>query len=47
LFTDIQQSFEETIAHYASKNWPEIKLSGLKDDAYTTLLNKYLSTENL
>jgi 2'-hydroxyisoflavone reductase len=47
LFTNIEQSFEETIAHYASKNWPEIRLSGLKDDAYTTLLNKYLSTENL
>ena len=45
LFTPLQQSIDETAAHYASKEWPAIKLAGLKDDAYTSLLAKLLKEQ--
>lgn len=44
LLTETKQSFEESIAYYASQNWPSIKQSGLKETEYTALLNRFIDT---
>ncbi|MEI6312837.1 MAG: NAD-dependent epimerase/dehydratase family protein [Bacteroidota bacterium] len=45
VFTPLQQSIDETATHYAIIDWPPIKLSGLKEDAYTLLLEKLLKQQ--